>query len=72
MDSMETIQSFLIILLAIEVFVIAVCFIVITYFLVKTLKSVSAFTNSLGRVKPLLTIPALIVALLGKIIKRRG
>lgn len=64
--------TFLIILLVIEFFIIAVCLFIITYLLIKSLKTVANFTNSLGRMKALLTIPALFVALFSKIIKKRG
>ncbi len=60
--------------------VISICFIFITYYLVKTLKSVINLTDSLGettqnikekiQMKVLTIIPALVVALIGRILKR--
>ena len=64
--------TFLIILLVVEFFIIACCLLVVTYLLIRSLKTVANFTNSLSKVKALLAVPALAVALLGKIIKKRG
>ncbi|EKD84810.1 MAG: hypothetical protein ACD_38C00156G0006 [uncultured bacterium] len=64
--------TILLIILGVEFFIIAVCTLIITYLLVRTLKTVANFTNSLGKMRALLTVPALVLALLSKIIKKRG
>lgn len=74
------IQETLTALLVAGFLIISVCFIFITYYLVKTLKSVINLTDSLGettqnikdkiQMKVLTVIPALVVALIGRILKR--
>ena len=74
------IQEILTALLVIGFLIISVCFIFITYYLVKALKSVINLTDSLGettqnikdkiQMKVLTIIPALVVALIGRILKR--
>ncbi len=64
--------TFLTILLAIELLVITVCIAFVSYFLIKTLKSISKTAESFGRIKAFLPIPALLVAILSKIFKKRG
>ena len=74
------IQETLTALLVAGFLIISVCFIFITYYLVKTLRSVINLTDSLGettqnikdkiQMKVLTIIPALVVALIGRILKR--
>lgn len=70
--AMSSLQDFLTILLAIELFVITACIVLVSYFLIKALKSLTHLAESFGRIKPLLTIPALIVALVSRLFKKRG
>lgn len=65
-------QSILIILLAVELFVITVCIALVSYFLIKTLKSITHTAESFGRIKTFIPIPALLIAILSKIFKKRG
>lgn len=65
-----SLQGFLTILLAVELFVITVCIVVVSFYLVKALKSIIRFSDSLRGMKPFLAIPALIIALLSKLIKK--
>ena len=69
---MDNVQSVLTILLAVELFIITVCIAFASYFLIKTLKSISQTAESFGRMKTLIPIPALLVAILSKIFKKRG
>lgn len=69
---METLQTILIILLVTELLVIAACFAVITFFLLRTLRTLTDFINSLGRIRSFITIPALIAAIVSKFLKKRG
>ena len=74
------IQETLTALLVAGFLIISVCFIFITYYLVKALKSVINLTDSLGettqnikdkiQMKVFTIIPALVVALIGRILKR--
>ncbi|MDO8489163.1 MAG: hypothetical protein Q7S42_03525 [Candidatus Omnitrophota bacterium] len=70
--AMDNVQSVLTILLAIELFVITACIAVVSYFLIKTLKSISHTAESFGKIKALIPIPALLIAILSKIFKKRG
>lgn len=70
--TMSSLQDFLTILLAIELFVITACVVFVSYFLIRALKSLTHAAESFGRVKPLLAIPALLVALVSRLFKKRG
>lgn len=67
---MSSIQDFLTILLAIELFVITACIALVSYFLIKTLRSLIRLAESFGRIKSFIPIPALLVAIIGKIFRR--
>ncbi len=77
----NTVQDFLNIILAVGLLVIAVCTVYISYYLVKALKSVTNLSDSLEdtaqgikdkiQLKALAAIPALLVAIAGKIIKKK-
>ncbi len=77
---MNTTQDVLNILVAIGFLVITVCAVYITYYLVQALKSVINLTDSLGettqnikdkiQMKALTVIPSLVVALIGRILKK--
>lgn len=69
---MDSLQFVLTILLAIELFVITVCIAFVSYFLVRALKSISQTAESFGKMKALIPIPALLLAILSKIFKKRG
>lgn len=68
--TMNTTQDVLNILLTLGVLIITVCVVYITYYLVQALRSVTNLANSLGKVKVLAAIPALLIALASKIIKK--
>lgn len=64
-------QDVLIVLIALEFLVIAICVVLVTYFLAKALRSFKNLSNSVKGLKPFIAIPALAVAIVSKIIKRR-
>ena len=68
--TMNTTQDILNILLTLGVLIITACVVYITYYLVRALKSITNLANSLGRVKVLAAIPALLIALASKILKK--
>ncbi|MDD5147814.1 MAG: hypothetical protein PHV63_04715 [Candidatus Daviesbacteria bacterium] len=78
---MNTTQDFLNIILIIGFFVITVCIVYVSYYLVQALKSVTNLSDSLEdtaqgikdkiQIKALAAIPALLVAIAGKIIKKK-
>lgn len=77
----NTTQDFLNIILIIGFFVITVCIVYVSYYLVQALKSVTNLSDSLEdtaqgikdkiQIKALAAIPALLVAIAGKIIKKK-
>ncbi|MCL5784218.1 MAG: hypothetical protein M1142_02590 [Patescibacteria group bacterium] len=72
---MSQLQDILIALIAIEFLIIASCILIVTYFFVKTLRSVSETSKSINeklQMKFVAFIPALLVALIGRIFKKRG
>lgn len=74
-------QDLLNILLAAGFLIITVCVLTITYFLIKTLKAITELSQSLAntteglrdniKIRALTTLPALVISLLGKLIRRR-
>lgn len=76
-----TTQEILTIVLTIGFLIITVCVIFITYYLIQALKSVTNLTDSLEettqniknkiQLKALAAIPALLIALAGKVIKKK-
>lgn len=66
---MNTTQDILNLFLAVGFLVVTVCVVYITYYLVKALRSITNLTDSL---KSLAVIPALVVALVSRIFKKRG
>ncbi|MDD5415904.1 MAG: hypothetical protein PHE48_02760 [Candidatus Daviesbacteria bacterium] len=79
--SVNTTQDFLNIILTLGLLVITVCIVYVSYYLVKALKSVTNLSDSLEdtaqgikdkiQIKALAAIPALLVAIAGKIIKKK-
>lgn len=77
MSTQDTLNIFLII----GLFIIVSCFVYITYYFVQALKSFSSLADSLDettqsvkeklRMKALAAIPALLVALVGRVIKKK-
>ena len=77
----NTAQDFLNIILAIGFLVITACTVYVSYYLVKALKSITSLSDSLEdatqgikdkiQLKALAAIPALLVAIAGKIIKKK-
>ncbi|OGE28647.1 hypothetical protein A2867_04345 [Candidatus Daviesbacteria bacterium RIFCSPHIGHO2_01_FULL_40_11] len=77
---MNTTQDILNLLVAAGFLIVTICIVYITYYLVQALKSVTNLTDSLGettqnikdkiQMKALTVIPALVVALIGRILKR--
>ncbi len=67
---MSSIQDFLTILLAVELFVITACVVVVTYFSIRVLKSFSRLAESFGKIKTFIPLPALLVAIVSRIFKR--
>lgn len=67
---MNTPQDLMNTLLILGFLVITACIVYVSYYLVQTLKSITNLVNSLGKVKVLAAIPALLIALASKIIKR--
>lgn len=77
MSTQDTLNIFLILAL----FLIVSCFVYITYYFVRALKSFSALADNLDetaqsiknklQMKALAAIPALVVALIGRVIKKR-
>lgn len=75
-------QDLLNILVGIGFLTIAVCAVFVTYFLVRALKSVTTLTDSLEnttqeiknklQIRALLAVPALMIGLINKILKKRG
>lgn len=78
---MNTAQDFLSLILAVGFLVITVCIVYVSYYFVRALKSISNLSDSLEdtaqgikekiRLKALAAIPALLVAIVGRIIKNR-
>lgn len=74
-------QDLLNILLAAGFLIITVCVLTITYFLIKTLKAITELSQSLAntteglrdniKIRALTALPALVISLLGKLIRRR-
>lgn len=79
---MDSTQVVLNTLLVVGFLVITVCIVYITYYLVKALKSITDLVDSLIdttqniknkiQLKALVTVPALIIALVSKILRKRG
>lgn len=69
---MSSIQDFLTILLAVELFVITACIVLVTYFFIKALKSFAHLAESFGKIKTFIPLPALLVAIVSRIFKKRG
>lgn len=77
----NTVQDFLSIILAVGFLIITVCIVYVSYYLVKALKSITGLSDSLEdttqgirdkiQMKALAAIPALLVAIAGKIIKKK-
>lgn len=77
MSTQDTLNIFLIL----AVLVITVCVVYISFYLVQALKSITNLSDDLGEIalniknkvaiKALAAIPALLVALVGKVIKKR-
>lgn len=77
----STIQDFLIIILAVGVLVITACLVYVSYYLVRALKSITILSDSLEdtaqgikdkvQLKALAAIPALLITIIGKIIKNK-
>ena len=77
----NTVQDFLNIILAVGFLIITVCIVYVSYYLVKTLKSITGLSDSLEdttrgirdkiQMRALAAIPALLVAIAGKIIKKK-
>jgi len=77
----NTAQDFLNIILAAGLLVITACIIYVSYYLVQALKSITNLSDSLEdaaqgirnkiQMKALAAIPALLIAIAGKIIKRK-
>ncbi len=77
MGTQDTLNIFLII----GLFIIVSCFVYTSYYFVKALKSVSTLADNLDEItqsiknkiqmKALAAIPALLVALIGRVIKKR-
>lgn len=75
-------QEILNVLLVIGLLIISFCFVAMTYFVVKALQSVIKLTDSLDettqnikgklQMRFLAVLPALFIALMGKLIKKRG
>lgn len=78
---MNTDQNYLNIALAVGILVITICIAYVSYYLVQALKSITNLSTSLEdtaqgikdkiRLKALAAIPALLVAIIGKIIKNK-
>ncbi len=78
MSSQEIIGT----ILAVGFLIIALCFAFITFYLIKALKSLSTLAESLqntsenirGKIQNrfMLAIPALLITLIGRILKKRG
>lgn len=66
----ENLQFILTIVLVIELLVIAACFILITLFFARLFKIISNLSESIGRFRSFVSIPALIIAIVSKLIKR--
>lgn len=74
-------QDLLNLILALGIIVITVCFVFITFYLVQSLKSISNMASDISdatqsikdkiQMKVLAAIPALLVALAGRVIKRK-
>lgn len=78
---MVSVQDFLNITLAIGLLVITICIVYVSYYLIQALKSISNLSDSLEdatesikdkiKLRALAAIPALLVAIVGKIIKHK-
>lgn len=79
---MDSSQSILNIILAVGFIVITVCVVYVTYYLVQALKSITNLSDSLDettqdikgklQMKALAAVPALLIALVSKVLKKRG
>lgn len=83
MTLMNSVQDFLSIVLAVGVLVITVCAVYVSYYFVQVLKSIMSLSDSLEdtaqgikdkiQMKALAALPAILLAIFGKIInKKRG
>lgn len=78
---MNTDQNFLNIALVVGILVVTICIVYVSYYLVQTLKSIANLSVSLEdtaqnikdkiSLKVLAAVPALLVAIIGKIIKNK-
>ncbi len=79
--TVSTIQDFLGSILAVGVLVITACLVYVSFYLVRALKSITSLSDSLEdtaqgikdkvQLKALAAIPALLIAIIGKIIKNK-
>lgn len=74
MVTVNTTQDILNLLLATGFLIITICFVYITYYLVQALKSITDLTENIKdkiQMKALAAVPAALIALASKVLKRR-